>query len=102
MCLSTTPKIIPTRPINVGPADGSKDPFLFAPAAGCSAPVERKEPWTPTPDTTYHYLALSYCWGTGGNLTITIKNIDVRKNAILWNEIPQTIEDAISVIRKLG
>ena len=101
-CRSTTPRRIPTRLVDVGPSDGSKNPFLFVPAATCSAPPEGEGLWTPTPDSSFRYLALSYCWGTQGNLMTTPENVDARRAGIAWDEIPQTIKDAVLVTRKLG
>jgi hypothetical protein len=96
------PTIIPTRLIDVGPSDGSKDPFLFVPSSSSFAPVECEEGWDPTPDTSFRYLALSYCWGNVGSMVTTPDNIVARRKGIAWDEIPQTIKDAISVTRKLG
>ncbi|KAN0117832.1 HET domain containing protein [Hyaloscypha variabilis] len=101
-CRTTMHRRIPTRLVDVGPSDGSKNPFLFVPAARCSAPPESDGPWTPTPDTSFRYLALSYCWGTQGSLMTTPENVDARRAGIAWDEIPQTIKEAILVTRKLG
>jgi hypothetical protein len=98
-----TPIAIPTRLIDVGPQDCSKDPFIFISSSRCSAPLEQKEDWPPKIDVeSFRYIALSYCWGKSGNLTTTIHNIDTMQTGIKWDTIPQTIKDAILVTRKLG
>ncbi|KAE9378648.1 HET-domain-containing protein [Stipitochalara longipes BDJ] len=101
-CLSTIPRIIPKRLVDVGPPDGSENPHLFVPSATIFALAECQGPWIPASDTNLRYLALSYCWGETGNLITTPENIEARSTSIPWNEIPQTIKDAILVTRKLG
>ncbi|KAF4632851.1 hypothetical protein G7Y89_g5277 [Cudoniella acicularis] len=101
-CRLTTPTKIPTRLIDIGPPDGSKKPFLFVPSSTNFIPAKCEKPWAPTPDTTFRYLALSYCWGDTGNLVTTPENIDARRVAIPGAEMPETIKDAICVTRKLG
>jgi hypothetical protein len=101
-CRSTTPRAVPTRLVDVGPSDGSKDPFLFIPPPACFAPPDCEGPWIPQPDVSYGYLALSYCWGDQGNLVTTPENVERRQAGIPWNEIPRTIQDAILVTRRLG
>ena len=102
-CRLMTPIAIPTRLIDVGPQDGSKDPFIFISSSRCSAQLEQKEDWPPKIDVeSFRYIALSYCWGKSGNLTTTIHNLDTMQTGIKWDTIPQTIKDAILVTRKLG
>lgn len=56
----------------------------------------------PTASTTGYYAALSYCWGSAGNLTTTSDNLDRRKAGIVWNSLPNLIQDAIEMTRGLG
>lgn len=98
-----TPGILPTRLIDVGPSDGSENPFLFVPSRTCLVAAERAERWPPrAPGITFRYIALSYCWGGKGNLVTTPENLETRRKGIPWEEVPQTIKDAISITRKLG
>ncbi|KAF4627873.1 hypothetical protein G7Y89_g10279 [Cudoniella acicularis] len=117
----------PTRLIDVGPPDGSRDPFLFIPALPLDNPkvsnVDLEEGNAKTPkigkllsllsipgpnEATKAkaraglYVALSYCWGNTPNLVTTTKNISKMRDRIPWNKIPATIQDAISVTRGLG
>jgi len=94
--------MIPTRLVDVGPPDGSKDPLLFIPPTACFAAPDCEGSWVPKADSGYQYLALSYCWGNQGNLVTTPDNVESRRAGIRWDEIPRTIQDAILVTRKLG
>lgn len=55
----------------------------------------------PARSTTGRYAALSYCWGSVGNLTTTSSNLDKRTAEIEWDEIPNLIQDAIWIVRRL-
>ncbi|CAG9989233.1 unnamed protein product [Clonostachys byssicola] len=49
------------------------------------------------------YVTLSYCWGTSGkNYKTTSSNLAQHLLEIPWDKLPQTIQDAITVTRKLG
>ncbi|KAK7214417.1 hypothetical protein V2G26_002420 [Clonostachys chloroleuca] len=49
------------------------------------------------------YVTLSYCWGTSGkNFKTTSSNLAQHLLEIPWDKLPQTIQDAITVTRKLG
>ncbi|KAH8898518.1 HET-domain-containing protein [Thozetella sp. PMI_491] len=48
------------------------------------------------------YAALSYCWGSNTNYTTTKSRIDSGQREILINDLPRTIQDAVSVARHLG
>lgn len=55
----------------------------------------------PARSTTGRYAALSYCWGSVGNLTTTSSNLDKRIAGIEWDEIPNLIQDVIRIVRRL-
>ncbi|CAG9955541.1 unnamed protein product, partial [Clonostachys rosea f. rosea IK726] len=49
------------------------------------------------------YVTLSYCWGISGkNYKTTSSNLAQHLLEIPWDKLPQTIQDAITVTRKLG
>lgn len=48
------------------------------------------------------YLALSYCWGRGPNFNLTFDNIEDLHKALPLGKIPQTIQDAIILTKRLG
>lgn len=77
--------ILPTRVIDVGPADGSCEPWLWI------SKLEQGD-----------WVALSHCWGRGPQFMTESHNIMDRKRAICFEDMPQTFQDAITVTRKLG
>lgn len=77
---------IPARIIDVGFEDGSEALRLHITENGERAP----------------YVALSYCWGGPQQFTTTSATIQQRINGIPMTELPQTIQDAIKITRKLG
>ncbi|KAK7911082.1 hypothetical protein PG985_013563 [Apiospora marii] len=48
------------------------------------------------------YIALSYSWGSGQNLTTTKANIDSHRTRILWEDVPTLFRDVIKVARALS
>jgi hypothetical protein len=48
------------------------------------------------------YLTLSYCWGGKHGLTLCESTLETLKAGIPTNQLPRTIQDAVSVTRKLG
>jgi hypothetical protein len=76
---------MPTRLIDVGPSNGSREPFLHE-----------------TNGEPDRYITLSYCWGTKQPVITTKKNIDDHKHSIALHTLPQTIQDAIAIARNLG
>lgn len=78
-------EFMPRHLINVGPRDGSREPFLFKPSQ-------------PAP-----YACLSYCWGsdTEGILTTTKSNIESHCESIALSSMPLGIKDAVAVCRGL-
>jgi hypothetical protein len=113
---------LPTRLIDVGGSGGSRDAFLFVPSTpNISTPgpedrqplsvtgkafeeIPAQTPFTLGKDATteMQYVALSYCWGTTQNFTTTSANLARMKERIHWDELPQTIKDAVSITRALG
>lgn len=80
---------LPTRLIDVGPADGSEDPRLVNPSKGEKG----------------RYLALSHCWGISTikeRLTTTVTTLDIRLKSIPMSLMPANFYDATVVTRKLG
>ncbi|KAL2070594.1 hypothetical protein VTL71DRAFT_13620 [Oculimacula yallundae] len=82
---------LPPRLIDVGPYDGSRQPFLC---------VVREDLEGEQRDL--RYTALSYCWGKSGTLWTTGSNISERRVGIALNDFPGTIRDAVLITRKLG
>jgi hypothetical protein len=51
------------------------------------------------------YVALSYCWGKGGGSALFVTkstNLVDRLTGFSESELPQTLQDAINAVRKLG
>ena len=49
------------------------------------------------------YAILSYCWGEcSGLLKTTSTTLESFKQEILWQQLPQTIQDAMIIIQRLG
>jgi hypothetical protein len=57
-------------------------------------PNKCKEPIEP-------YVALSYCWGQDQHFKLTRGTINSMSNEIIWQDLPQTIKDAIFVTQEL-
>ncbi|PQE07299.1 heterokaryon incompatibility protein [Rutstroemia sp. NJR-2017a WRK4] len=84
----TTPIVskLPTRVIDVGMRDGA-EPTLFVSA----------------PEFKSSYIALSYCWGSGGKRFILTKEMSEVPNLVLHMEsLPNTLRDAVKITRQLG
>ena len=47
------------------------------------------------------YVALSYCWGEPQLITLTTQSMSILKDGIDANLLPRTIQDAITVTRRL-
>jgi hypothetical protein len=77
--------LLPTRVIDVGPADGSREPFLFI--SNCL----RAE-----------YLILSHCWGNISIPCTTVETLLDRKVRIPLACMTQTFRDAVQITRRLG
>ncbi|KAH7346241.1 heterokaryon incompatibility protein-domain-containing protein [Rhexocercosporidium sp. MPI-PUGE-AT-0058] len=84
-------EFLPPRLIDVGPHDGSRQPFL------CVVSEDLKGE-----QHGLRYTALSYCWGKRGTLWTTGSNISERREEIALKDFPGTIRDAVLITRKLG
>jgi hypothetical protein len=51
---------------------------------------------------TGRYAALSYCWGASLPLTTTTTNLQAHQSAIGFDMLPQTLQDAILIVRWMG
>lgn len=77
---------LPRRVIDVGPPDGSIEPYLYS-----KSPGERGS-----------YIALSYCWGGPQPLTTTVLTLEALSECIPLAKLPKTLADAVFVTRRLG
>lgn len=81
---------IPTRAIDVGSADGPVKIFVQP-----SNPEERRRA---------RYITLSHCWGPREKrpITTTSKNLAQHQQAIQFQDLPKTFQDAVTITRRLG
>ena len=84
-CLAIQEATLPTRVVDVGPADGSEEPHLFV-----SQKVKGR------------YATLSHRWGDTPILKTTMDNLQAHQSMISMSSLPATFRDAIIVTRKLG
>ncbi|KAL8976878.1 MAG: hypothetical protein Q9205_007210 [Flavoplaca limonia] len=77
---------MPTRTIEVGPADGSRLPRLICHEAGA----------------TGQWVTLSYCWGGSVPLKTTKKTIFQWQEGIPFDQLPLTFQHAVEITRRLG
>lgn len=84
-CRPRASSFMPRRLLDVGSMDRPSDPFLL-------------EPTDPAP-----YVCLSYCWGvdTEGVLKSTETNLAAHYQAVPYTSMPATIQDAVTVCRRL-
>ncbi|KAI9924872.1 hypothetical protein ASPWEDRAFT_172166 [Aspergillus wentii DTO 134E9] len=81
--------LLPTRVIDVSPSESNSGMV-------CLRDEESKtEPAAP-------YIALSHCWGKGIPFITTTTNLKDRKAGINFGEMPQALQDAIHITRRLG
>jgi hypothetical protein len=90
---------LPTRVIDVGPPDGSKEPYLFVPKP---SHVKWRSALYIHPGTIFQYTTLSYCRGKTQHFITTIDNLAEMRKPIPWNLLPKTIRDAITLTRRLN
>lgn len=83
-CLRPELPTLPTRVIDIGPADGSEEPKLFL-----------------SRDHKGHYTALSYCWGGPQLFTLTTGTLDEKQQRLSMSDLPAAFCDAIKVTRSL-
>lgn len=48
------------------------------------------------------YVALSYCWGGPQEVTTTMATLQSRMNGLYFKGLPKTLQDAITITRRLG
>jgi hypothetical protein len=75
---------LPTRVVDVGPSDGSKEPCILE-----------------TNGSKGMYLTLSHCWGNGTVTKMVHGNLEERKKRISMNELSSNLRDAVIVTRQL-
>lgn len=80
----------PTRTIDVGPADGSCEPYLKE---------NMKEQNSSLPAA---WVTLSHCWSGSSPLKTTLAVLEERKTSMPLDQMPQTFRDAITITRKMG
>jgi hypothetical protein len=75
---------LPERVIDVGPSDGSEEPYLFL-----------------TSGRLGRYITLTHRWSDNMSPTLS-NNFDARMKVIRSVDLPQAFQDAIYITRKLG
>ncbi|PMD30065.1 HET-domain-containing protein [Hyaloscypha variabilis F] len=83
--IKSTQYPMPSRVINVGPADGSQEPRLQQ--------TDRK---------AGQWVALSHCWGSAMMLNTTKDTLKLREQKIPFKDLPLSFQDAVTITRKLG
>ncbi|KAF4624636.1 hypothetical protein G7Y89_g13534 [Cudoniella acicularis] len=93
-CISPNSSPLPKRVIDVGPSDGSEQPRLLTQTEieGHGVPIHEYG----------EYVALSYCWGKTPFLTTTSSTLEKHKVGMSMDSLPQTIQDAITIVRRLN
>lgn len=76
---------LPTRIIDVGPTDGSQEPFLW----------ETSGQWGP-------YVTLSYRWAQNQAAITRKDTLQQHKAEILMSSLPQVMRDAVRITRRLA
>ena len=76
---------LPNRVLDIGPPDGSLEPFLSIGHGRRGA-----------------YVTLSYRWGLVNSLITTKANMESHIKGIPMDSLPKTLRDAVVVTRKLG
>jgi hypothetical protein len=75
---------LPTRVIDIGPGENVNPKLLV------------------TNGEAAEYAALSYCWGGSSVLTTTRATFNDRQAGITFSQLPKTIQDAVTITRRLG
>jgi hypothetical protein len=76
---------LPTRVIDIGPVDVTKEPCLLI-SNGRKAP----------------FVALSHCWGTTQPLVTDVENLQQHLISIPFSSLPRLFQDAVTATRSLG
>ncbi|KAE9366714.1 HET-domain-containing protein [Stipitochalara longipes BDJ] len=85
LTLGDGPPALPTRAIDVGPSNGSREPYLDI-----------------TEGRRGDYVSLSHRWGQLQIITTTQSTISQRKHGIDIISLPKTFQDAVLITRQLG
>lgn len=83
---------LPTRVIDVGPPDGSNEPYLFEEARSSQPLAEEQR----------RYAALSHCWGPPPHYRTTDETLEDRRKCIPMADLPRTFQEAVTVTRNMG
>ncbi|KAF2758856.1 HET-domain-containing protein [Pseudovirgaria hyperparasitica] len=81
-------RCLPSRTIDVGPADGSENPRLVLNIRDESQEIA--------------WIALSHRWGNSIPIKTMSFNLDTHQKEILFDDVPRTFQDAVSTTRRLG
>ncbi|KPA38738.1 heterokaryon incompatibility protein [Fusarium langsethiae] len=86
-CQNATPAQMPSRIVDLRPpfSGSNLDLRLIA-----------------NPDNRGPYVTLSHCWGSSQPLKLLKGNYEAFQNRILYNSLPKTFQDAVTVTRALG
>ena len=87
------PQTLPTRVIDLGPSTNQ---------------TTIEEPYPRLYNTHDHdysqtsrYISLSYCWGQGVSMKTLTSNLASFHNAIPFNDLPRTFQDALNISKRL-
>ncbi|PMD60762.1 HET-domain-containing protein, partial [Hyaloscypha bicolor E] len=77
--------LLPSRVIDVGPPDGSQEPFLYS-----------------SKEHSDYYLTLSHRWGDYDTVKTRLENLSDRSISMPIRTLPKSFRDAVVITRKLG
>lgn len=103
----------PTRLIDVGPSDGSREPFLcetkeisrnqdLRTSINPIVPKKTSNEQTNKSSPLLQYATLSHRWGESRNLKTTIKMLGALKSSIPISSMSRTFVNAVNVTRSIG
>jgi hypothetical protein len=75
---------VPSRLIDVGPSDGSQEPFL-----------------RDSNSDVREWVTLSHCWGSTQPLRTTLKSLPSHRQSLPVEKLPKLFQDAILITRRL-
>ncbi|KAI9767654.1 MAG: hypothetical protein M1840_005525 [Geoglossum simile] len=84
-CIRSYDSYLPTRVIDVGPSDGSQEPYLY---------ISNR--------SRGKYVTLSHCWGKSERLVTTTANLADHMQRIVLSDMAPTFRDAVTITRELG
>lgn len=85
-----SPPYLPSRVIDVGPSDGSQEPFL------CETENLQVADGQPS------YAALSHCWGKKPFIATTSSTLSAHRRQVSIQDMPPTFRDAVIVSRNMN